>query len=155
MSQHAGQFVFVTSRLEQTGVHADEAAGQGEGIDIRVVDNEEREALAAVIGLCGDAAADFVDVLGDQRIFDDGAGLPDLRHDGAAESRLVGLRQDGIGRAAHVRQLDVVGPGMAACDQQRHQQRRGEFSECASVQGKSLRDNVLEYPTESFGERSQ
>ena len=89
VSQNACQFVLVTGRLEKPRVHTDEAAGQGKGIDIRIVDDEEREALAAVIGLCSDSATDFVNVLGHQRVFDNRAGLADLRHDRAAEPRLV------------------------------------------------------------------
>ena len=89
-------------------MHADEAAGEGEGVDVRVIDHEELETLAAVIGLGGDAAADFIDVLGDQRILDDRAALAELRHDRAANLGLFRLGQHRVGRAAHVRQLDVV-----------------------------------------------
>ena len=79
VGQHAGEFVFIAGRIDQAGMHTDVAAGQGEGIDIGIVDDEEREALAAVVGLRGNAVAHFVDVLGDLRVFDDPPAKANLR----------------------------------------------------------------------------
>jgi hypothetical protein len=46
--KYARQFVLIARGLEQSGMHADKAAGQGEGVDVRVVDDKKREALAAI-----------------------------------------------------------------------------------------------------------
>jgi hypothetical protein len=119
VSKDARKFVFIARGLEQAGVYADESAGEGKGIDIGVIDDEKAEALTAVIGLCSDPASDFVDVLGNERILDDCPCHPDLRHDRAPEPGFIRLGQYGIGRASHIRQLDIVGAGAAGHYQQR------------------------------------
>jgi hypothetical protein len=119
VGQHPREFVFVARGLQQPGVHADKAAGEGKGVDIRIVDDEELEALAAVVGVSRDPAANFVDVLGNERVLDDRSAESNLRHDCSPEPGFVRLGQHGIGRASHVRQLDIVGPGAAGdCQQQ-------------------------------------
>ena len=117
--QNAGKFVFIAGGLEQAGVHTDETAGEGKCIDIRVVDDEELEALGAVVDVGNDAATDFIDVLGNDRVFDDRSALSDLSHDCASEARFIRLGQHGICRASHVRQLDIVGASAAGHYEQR------------------------------------
>jgi hypothetical protein len=123
--QDAGQLVFVSRCLEQGGMHADVTAGQREGVDVGIVDHEERERVFAVIGICGDAVTDFVHVFGNLRIFDQLAAGANIAHDRLAYSSLFRFRQDGIGRAAYVRQVDL-GP--------RHDRRKQETCACGQAQ---------------------
>ena len=104
----AGQLVLVSSGLDQARVHADVAAGQGEGVDVGVVHDEECERVVSVISLRGDAVADIVDVLGDLRIFDDCTAEANIAHDLPANLRLDRLGKHRVGGATHVRQLDIV-----------------------------------------------
>ena len=81
----AGELVFVPGGLDQAGVHTDITAGEGERIDVRVVDDEERELVVAVVCLRGQTVPDVIDVLGDLRIFDDDAAGTDVAHDRPAD----------------------------------------------------------------------
>ena len=48
---------------------------------------------------------------GDQRVFNDRAATPDVAHDHPANlGFLVGI-EDGVSRAAHIGQIDIVGAG--------------------------------------------
>jgi hypothetical protein len=89
-------------------MHADVAAGQGKGINVRVIDHEERECVSAVIGLGGYAMTDVVDVFGDLRIFNHLAAAPNVSHDCAADLRFGTLCQDSVGGASHIRQSNVI-----------------------------------------------
>ena len=113
----AREFVFASRGFEQARVHADVAAGQGEGINSLIIDGEERETVVAVVGLRDDAAADLVDVLGDQRILDNLSTAADIAHDHPPQPRFIAVGQDGIRRASHIRQIDVVGTRAAHEDQ--------------------------------------
>jgi len=83
--QYAGQLVFVARGIDQTGVNADISAGQGEGVDPGVINDKEREFMIPVVGLCGNAVAYFVDVLGDLRIFDQLPAHANAAHDCAPD----------------------------------------------------------------------
>ena len=122
MRQYASQFIFAAGGLNEPCVHADIAAGQGKGIDARVIYNEKLEAVVPVVGLCRDAMTDLIDVFVDQWVFNDLTAHANLRHDRAPETVLFGFRQNRIGRAAHVRQLDVVG----TCGTEKAQCRYGD-----------------------------
>ena len=50
-----------------------------------IVDDEKREVMIAFIGLRDDATADFIDVFGDERIFDHLAAAPNIAHDHAPD----------------------------------------------------------------------
>ena len=100
---HACEFIFVACGVQQPRVYTNVATRQRERVDIRIVDNEKSEILAAVVGLRGNPAADFVDVLGYQWILYHSAGGAYLCHDRTANLRLIRFRQYGIGRTSHVR----------------------------------------------------
>jgi hypothetical protein len=104
--EHPGQLVFASRCFEEARMHADVAAGQGKGINVRVIDHEERECVSAVIGLGGYAMTDVVDVFGDLRVFDQLSAGADLMHDRTADLCLGTLRQGGVRRAAEVGQID-------------------------------------------------
>ena len=106
------------------------ATGQSECIDAWIVDDEKRETVVAFIGLCRDAVTDVVYVLGDLRVFDELAALANAAHDRAANLRLLRLVEDRIGRAAHVRDPDVVRTGAAdENDSRDSEQRQNAFGE--------------------------
>jgi hypothetical protein len=92
-------------------------ARQRESIDTLVFDHEKRKVVIAVIGLRHDAAANLIDELGDQRVFHDLTTAANVAHNHAANLGLFGVVQDGVGRATHVRQLDVIRTGAADEDQ--------------------------------------
>ena len=126
--QHAGELVLVARGLDQAGVHTDVAAGQGEGVDARIVDDEELEAVVSVVGLRGNAHADFVDVFGDDGVFDHLSALPDLRHDGPTETLFLRFGQHRVSGTADVRQLNVVGTGTRHRHEQRGSKGQGKLS---------------------------
>jgi len=109
VGQYTCELVFTSCRLEQTCVDTDESAGQCEGIDTLVVDDEEREIDVAIVGLCCNSVSDFIDVFGNQRILYDASAAHDVSHDCTTESCFFIGRESGVGRASHIRQLDVVG----------------------------------------------
>ena len=89
---------------------ADEAAGQREGVDRGIVDDEEREFVRTIaVRLRRQPVADFVDVLGDLRIFDDLTAEPNIAHDRAPDLRFCRLGQNRVGGAAHIGYLYVIG----------------------------------------------
>ena len=110
---HAREFILAAGGLDQPGVYTDIAAGQGKCVDVRVVHDEEREGVIAIVGLRRDAMPDVIDVLGNLSVFDDGAAQANIAHDLPPDLRLDRLREDSIRRAAHVGQLDVVRAGAA------------------------------------------
>ena len=59
------------------------------------------------IGLRRNAVTNFIDVLGDLRVFDQGAAGTYLPHDRPSEPVLVVFGQRGICRAANIGQIDV------------------------------------------------
>ncbi len=88
--KYARQFVFVSRRLQEARVDANEAAGQRERIDYRTVDDKEVELVIATgIGLRGKSMADFIYIFSDLRIFHELAAGPDLAHDGPTQLVLV------------------------------------------------------------------
>ena len=89
MRQNTGEFILITSCLEQARVHPDIPAGQGECIDIRVLNDEESETVVTVIGLRGNPVSDLADVLVDQRIFYELTAGANLLHDHAADTRFL------------------------------------------------------------------
>jgi hypothetical protein len=102
-----GEFVFIASCIEEPGVNTNESTWQREGIDRRVVDNEEREFVITVeICLSSNSMTNVVNVLRDLRIFDQLSTGANLAHDGATKLRFIVLGQYGIGRAAQIRQVD-------------------------------------------------
>ncbi len=137
--QHARQLILRARRVEQSRVDADEPAGQGERVDHRAVDHEERKLVVAVgIGLRGQAIADLVDIFGDLGILDDFAAGADLRHDRAAQAILLVLGQDGVGGAADVRQIDLRGRQRWQEAQGRRRAKYRQFS-CQVDHSKSLK----------------
>ena len=109
--QYASQLVFVARGIDQAGVNTDISAGQGEGVDPGVINDKEREFMIPVVGLCGNAVANFVDVLGNLRIFDQLPAHPNAAHDCAPDLGFLRLIEDRIGRAAHIRDLDIIRAG--------------------------------------------
>jgi len=135
MSQYASQLVFVARGIDKTGVDADIPTGQGEGIDPGIINDKERELMIPVVGLRGDAVAYFVDVLGDLRIFDELPAHTNASHDGPPDLGFLRLIEDRIGRAAHIRDLDIV----RACtadeyDSRYSEQRERAFDEITNQQ---------------------
>src|SRR5690606_32082890 len=65
VGQDARRLAFVLGLEQQPDIHADEAAGQSEGVDGRILDHEEVEALRAVVRMAGQAMAERGDVFGD------------------------------------------------------------------------------------------
>jgi hypothetical protein len=108
MREDAGELVFVAGGVEEARVDADVASGECEGIDVGIVDDEERKFLAAVVRLCRNPAADFIDVLGNHGVFDHKVRQAELCHDGPPDLRFVRFGQDRISGTAHVRQFDIA-----------------------------------------------
>ena len=77
-----------------------------------VLDDEEVEALRAVVRLARQARAERADVLGDLGVFEDLILVAQAAHDHAADLVLVFQAEHGLRRAADVRQ--VLGLGEAA-----------------------------------------
>ena len=102
MSEDTGELVLIAGRFDEPGVYADVTAGQRKCVDTRVVDDKESEIVVALVGLCGDAMPDLVDVFGDLRVFDNLAAAANILHDRAADLCLGRFGQQGVGRAAHV-----------------------------------------------------
>ncbi len=109
----AGELIFVPGCIDQAGMNTDIASGHGKGIDTRVVHDEECEFVVAFVGLRRQAVADVIDVLGNLRVFDHLAAHANTAHDCTPDLRLLGLVQHGIGRAAHVGDVDIVRTGAA------------------------------------------
>ena len=104
--QHAGELRFVARGEHQAVVHADEAAGQREGIDGVVAHEEELETLRRIArGLRDDARAERLQIFRGLGVFDDLAFVAQLAHDLQADVVLVVERQRGGGRAADVGQV--------------------------------------------------
>jgi hypothetical protein len=122
---YTGQFVLVPRGLDKPGVHADIAAGQRERVDSWIFDDKECEVVIALVGLCHYTTADLVDVLGNQWVFDDFSAAADIPHDHAANLGFLAVVQDGIGRAAHIGKIDVIGPS-AADENQRSNGKRNK-----------------------------
>jgi hypothetical protein len=94
-------------------MNADVAAGKGERIDAWVINHKEREIMIAIIRLCRNAVADFIDVLGELWVFDDLSAEADIAHDRPPDLGFGRFVQNRVGRAAHVRYLNVIGTGTA------------------------------------------
>ena len=95
--EDTGQLGFVGRGGEQPLVNADEAAGQGEGIDGRILHQEKLEALAAFLGLGGDPRADRLQVVVDFRVVEDLALLAQVADDHPADLVFIAERQRRIG----------------------------------------------------------
>ena len=87
------------------------SARQGEGIDAPVLNNKKSVVLLAVIGLSRNPVADLVDVFVDQGVLNDLTAVANTAHDRPAQPRFVIRGQDRVGRAAHIRQPDVIRTG--------------------------------------------
>ena len=59
--QHSGQLALGIAREQQAGIDADISPGQSEGIDCRVVYDEELEVLLTVARLSRKSSADTLD----------------------------------------------------------------------------------------------
>ena len=64
VAQHRGEFRFALCQQDQSGVDADETAGQGEGVDGVVVDGEELERLSRFRAVCHQPSAELVEIVG-------------------------------------------------------------------------------------------
>ena len=105
------EFVLVPGCLEKSRMHANVAAGQGKGVDSRVLHGEKRELVIAFVRLGRNPAADGVEVLGYQGIFHDLAAVADVAHDHAPDLSLGAVVENRVGRAAEIWQAYIVGPG--------------------------------------------
>ena len=115
--EDAGQFAFVARLEQQPRVHADEAAGQREGVDRLVADHEEVERAAAVLRLARELEAERLDVFAHLRVLEQRAGFAHLAHDHAPEPVFVLDRQRLLRRSAHFGQVVLRGlckPGRRA-----------------------------------------
>ena len=79
--QDAGEFILTARGIQQAGVNTDVAAGQRECVDPGVFHHEKREAVIAFVGLGGNFATNFIDVFGDQWVFNNCPGRSDVTHD--------------------------------------------------------------------------
>ena len=77
MSHDAGQFRLFVGVEDEAGVDVEEAAGQGQGVDLIRIDDLDGEGNLAV-GVLDDVLADAVYVLDDHRIGDEPGALLDL-----------------------------------------------------------------------------
>jgi hypothetical protein len=116
MGDNASEFVFTAGCVDQASVYPDIASRQRERVNTRIVDNEKRKFVIAIVGLRCDAVADVIDVLGYLRVFDELSTHAYAAHDGAPNLRFLRLVQDGVRRTTHVRNLDIVGTGPADKD---------------------------------------
>ncbi len=104
--QHARQLRFVACGQHQAVVHADEAAGQREGVDGVIAHEEELEPLRGIAGGLGDdARAECLQVFAGFRIVDDLALVAQLPDDLQADAVFVIQRQGRGSRAADVGQV--------------------------------------------------
>jgi hypothetical protein len=111
-------------------VDANVATGECKGVDVRVIDNEKGEILLAIVGLSSYAVPDFIDVLGDLRVFDNHTAASNVSHDRAPDLRFGVLRENSVSRAAHIRQSNVISPGTAGKDNgYRGKQQQGAIDE--------------------------
>jgi len=103
--QYAREFVLAARRDDQPAVGGDEAAGQREGVDRRVADDEVGEAVLAFLGTARQPVTDVLHVFADFRVVEDHAGFADLAHHHEAGAVFV-LQRDGcVRRAAELRQV--------------------------------------------------
>ena len=119
----AGQLRLVGGGGDQAVVHADEPAGQREGVDVPFADHEEREALLRILNLGCDLAAKVLDVVGDLWVLENQPLIAQPAHHHQAELVLVVDRQGGIGPGADVRQIvRALGEGGRRAQRQQGQQ---------------------------------
>jgi hypothetical protein len=107
--QHARQLAFVLGLEQQSAVHPNEPARQGERIDGVVANHEEIEALRAIVRLARQPIAERADVLGDLGIFEDLVLISQPADDHAADLVLVLQREHGLRRTADIWQIVGIG----------------------------------------------
>ena len=104
--QHRGHFRLALGGGDETGVQADVAAGQREGVDHRVADDEEIEAARALAGARHQALADGVDVGLDLGVVEIAPAAPaNVVHDRLPQPLLFEVRQRAGADVAQVGQL--------------------------------------------------
>ena len=122
VADHRGQFGFALRGVDQPGVHADIAARQGKGVDLRIQHGKELKILPQLGRGAGKPPAQLIEIQLDLRIVQHLAGFADHRHDLAAEFLLGLRRQGGLRGVAKIGQRQRVG----LSGQRRAQQRGGE-----------------------------
>jgi hypothetical protein len=121
VAEHAGNLRQRLGALDQPAVDVDEAAGNGERVDLRAVDDVEVPVEPAVIREVGDRVAEQIHVLGDRRILDD-------RELGIYLARVIGSKLNFL-----------LGRNPAACgDRACHQRGCGESSHSCSCARESV-----------------
>ncbi len=103
VAHHARQLGLRLRSQEKSGIDANESAGQREGVDLAVVDQEEFESPRGVRGVRSEAVAQRIDVVGRLRVIVIVAVGADLAHDGFAQPPLL------QGREARLRDVAEVG----------------------------------------------
>ncbi len=105
VGQHRSQLRLGLGGGDQPGVHADETARHGEGVDRGVADGEELEILPGAHRDLGQAVAQRRQVFADLGVIDVGRlAEADVAHHGFAEAALHLRRKRRVARAAEIRQ---------------------------------------------------
>jgi hypothetical protein len=103
--QHRSQFRFALRGDDQTGMHADVAARQGESIERGILHQEKLEILARILAVGHEAVAEGVEVLGDFGIVGkSGIVQADVAHDRLADAAFGLRRQRKLRRVAQIGQ---------------------------------------------------
>ena len=120
--QDRGELGFGVGDGDQSGMHADEAAGHGEGVDRGVTDGEELEVLPRPRRRLDEAAAERRQVLVHLRIVDVRRVVEaDVAHHGLAEAPLHLRRQRRVAGAAEVRERLAKATRRGGHEGSRHQ----------------------------------
>ncbi len=104
----AGEFGLFLGAEDQAAVDVEEAAGEGEGVDLVGVDHLDGEGHAGV-GVADEVLADTVDVFGDDGVINELGGLLDFLGELLAEANFAfeGVQVDPFANAAVADGFDV------------------------------------------------
>ena len=117
MGEHAGEFGFALRAQQQSRVHADESARQGECVDGVVSNSEKLERAGRIRTVADQPIADAVQIVGDVRIVDVSGVGANLAHDALAEFAFLDGGQRALRNIAQVGQfVGVTKCGGQHCD---------------------------------------
>ncbi len=125
VGQHGGQLAFVPGVEDEAGIDPDVAAGRGEGVDSRILDDEEGEGPVGSITVGDQPPPQILKILGYFRILEQGEAIADITHELCAYPLLLFPGKKGAGAVSHLRQLAVQCVAGGGGDEQAERQNQG------------------------------